>query len=168
MRQAKAAELARSKVADDRKSARGNSGKGTCTKSRKSGNRQGARHAADDGRKKQGIKPAAPMPAVAGAKPLTAIRSSEGGRRSRVSRRPRSRWCARSMIPETISVADLAHKMAVKATEVIKTMMKMGSMVTINQVLDQETAMIVVEEMGHKALAAKLDDPDAFLGKRRA
>ena len=66
-------------------------------------------------------------------------------------------------IPETITVADLAHKMAVKATEVIKTMMKMGSMVTINQMLDQETAMIVVEEMGHKALAAKLDDPDAFL-----
>jgi translation initiation factor IF-2 len=53
--------------------------------------------------------------------------------------------------------------MAVKAIEVIKVMMKMGSMVTINQVLDQETAMIVVEEMGHKALAAKLDDPDAFL-----
>jgi translation initiation factor IF-2 len=66
-------------------------------------------------------------------------------------------------IPETISVADLAHKMAVKAAEVIKTMMKMGSMVTINQVLDQETAMIVVEEMGHRAFAAKLDDPDAFL-----
>lgn len=66
-------------------------------------------------------------------------------------------------VPETISVSELAHKMAVKATEVIKTMMKMGSMVTINQVLDQETAMIVVEEMGHKAVAAKLDDPDAFL-----
>lgn len=66
-------------------------------------------------------------------------------------------------VPETISVADLAHKMSVKATEVIKTLMKMGSMVTINQVLDQETAMIVVEEMGHVAVAAKLDDPDAFL-----
>ena len=66
-------------------------------------------------------------------------------------------------VPETISVSDLAHKMAVKATEVIKLMMKMGSMVTINQVIDQETAMILVEEMGHKALAAKLDDPDAFL-----
>jgi translation initiation factor IF-2 len=51
----------------------------------------------------------------------------------------------------------------VKAIEVIKAMMKMGSMVTMNQVLDQETAMIVVEEMGHKAVAAKLDDPDAFL-----
>ncbi|QRM19951.1 translation initiation factor IF-2 [Dechloromonas sp. TW-R-39-2] len=66
-------------------------------------------------------------------------------------------------IPETISVSDLAHKMAIKATEIIRAMMKMGSMVTINQVLDQETAMIVVEEMGHVALAAKLDDPDAFL-----
>ena len=66
-------------------------------------------------------------------------------------------------IPETISVADLAHKMSVKATEVIKTLMKMGMMVTINQHLDQETAMIVVEELGHKAFAAKLDDPDAFL-----
>ena len=66
-------------------------------------------------------------------------------------------------VPETITVADLAHKMSVKAAEVIKTLMKMGSMVTINQVLDQETAMIVVEEMGHRAFAAKLDDPDAFL-----
>ena len=66
-------------------------------------------------------------------------------------------------VPETISVADLAHKMSVKATEVIKALMKMGSMVTINQVLDQDTAMIVVEEMGHQAVAAKLDDPDAFL-----
>jgi len=66
-------------------------------------------------------------------------------------------------VPETISVADLAHKMSVKATEVIKTLMKLGSMVTINQVLDQETAMIIVEEMGHKPFAAKLDDPDAFL-----
>ncbi|MDK3024344.1 translation initiation factor IF-2 [Cupriavidus taiwanensis] len=66
-------------------------------------------------------------------------------------------------VPETISVADLAHKMAVKASEVIKQMMKLGQMVTINQVLDQETAMIVVEEMGHKAYAAKLDDPEALL-----
>ncbi len=66
-------------------------------------------------------------------------------------------------VPETISVADLAHKMAVKATEVIKVLMKMGSMVTINQQLDQETAMILVEDLGHKAFAAKLDDPDAFL-----
>ena len=66
-------------------------------------------------------------------------------------------------IPETISVADLAHKMSVKASEVIKQLMKLGQMVTINQQLDQETAMIVVEEMGHTAMAAKLDDPEAFL-----
>ena len=67
------------------------------------------------------------------------------------------------LVPETITVAELAHKMAVKAVEVIKTLMKMGSMVTINQVLDQETAIIVVEEMGHIAKAAEPDDPDAFL-----
>jgi translation initiation factor IF-2 len=66
-------------------------------------------------------------------------------------------------VPETISVADLAHKMSVKAGEVIKHLMKLGQMVTINQVLDQETAMIVVEELGHQAIAAKLDDPEAFL-----
>jgi len=67
------------------------------------------------------------------------------------------------LVPETISVGDLAHKMSVKAAEVIKTMMKMGSMVTINQVLDQDTAMIVVQELGHVAKPAKLDDPEAFL-----
>jgi translation initiation factor IF-2 len=71
-------------------------------------------------------------------------------------------------VPETISVADLAHKMSVKASEVIKQLMKLGQMVTINQQLDQETAMIVVEEMGHKALAAKLDDPEAFTEEERA
>ncbi|MFM2187065.1 MAG: translation initiation factor [Pseudomonadota bacterium] len=71
-------------------------------------------------------------------------------------------------VPETISVADLAHKMSVKAAEVIKQLMKLGQMVTINQQLDQETAMIVVEEMGHKAYAAKLDDPEAFLEEEQA
>ena len=71
-------------------------------------------------------------------------------------------------IPETISVADLAHKMSVKASEVIKQLMKLGQMVTINQQLDQETAMILVEEMGHKALAAMLDDPEAFTEEETA
>jgi len=66
-------------------------------------------------------------------------------------------------VPETITVAELAQKMSIKASEIIKVLMKMGSMVTINQVLDQETAMIVVEEMGHVAKAARLDDPDAYL-----
>lgn len=62
------------------------------------------------------------------------------------------------VIPEVITVSDLAQKMSVKAAEVIKTMMKMGSMVTINQVLDQETAAIVVDEMGHKPVMKKEDD----------
>jgi len=66
-------------------------------------------------------------------------------------------------VPETITVAELAHKMSVKASEVIKQLMKLGQMCTINQVLDQETAMIVVEEMGHKAFAAAEDDPEALL-----
>ena len=65
-------------------------------------------------------------------------------------------------VPETITVAELAHKMAVKASEVIKHLMKLGQMVTINQPLDQDTAMILVEEMGHKAVTAALDDPEAF------
>ena len=65
-------------------------------------------------------------------------------------------------VPETITVAELAHKMAVKASEVIKQLMKLGQMVTINQALDQDTAMILVEEMGHKAIIAALDDPEAF------
>ncbi len=67
------------------------------------------------------------------------------------------------MVPETISVAELAQKMSVKAIEIIKVLMNLGSMVTINQVLDQETAMIVVEELGHIAKPAKADDPAAYL-----
>lgn len=58
-------------------------------------------------------------------------------------------------IGETITVAELANKMAIKATEVIKAMMKMGAMATINQVIDQETATIVAEEMGHKVILTK-------------
>ncbi len=65
-------------------------------------------------------------------------------------------------VPETITVAELAHKMAVKASEVIKQLMKLGQMVTINQPLDQDTAMILVEELGHKAVVAALDDVEAF------
>jgi translation initiation factor IF-2 len=68
-------------------------------------------------------------------------------------------------VPETITVGELAHRMSVKAAEVIKALMKLGTMATINQALDQETAMIVVEEMGHKAKAAKLDDPEAYLAE---
>jgi len=67
------------------------------------------------------------------------------------------------LVPETITVGELAHKMAVKSGEVIKVLMGMGMMVTINQVLDQETAIILVEEMGHKASAAAPNDPDVFV-----
>ncbi len=66
-------------------------------------------------------------------------------------------------VPETITVGELAHRMSVKAVEVIKVLMKLGSMATINQVLDQETAMIVVQEMGHTAKPARLEDPEAYL-----
>ncbi len=65
-------------------------------------------------------------------------------------------------VPETITVAELAHKMSLKSSEVIKQLMKLGQMVTINQSLDQDTAMIVVEELGHTAVQAALDDPEAF------
>lgn len=94
----------------------------------------------------------------------------KGGRNNRNQQQDRrnepqpQEFIAREVhVPETISVADLAHKMSIKAAEVIKQLMKLGQMVTINQVLDQETAMIVVEELGHVAIAAKLDDPEAFL-----
>lgn len=56
------------------------------------------------------------------------------------------------VIGETITVAELANKMAVKGSQVIKVMMKLGAMATINQVIDQETAQLVAEEMGHKVI----------------
>jgi translation initiation factor IF-2 len=67
------------------------------------------------------------------------------------------------VLPETITVAELAQKMTVKAAEVIKVLMKLGSMVTINQVLDRDTASIVVEEMGHVVKEAKPESPEALL-----
>ncbi len=121
---------------------------------------------ADDA-KKRGIKPRTDGPG-GGARP--GWRAPRGGRRGERSDGTTSSFVAPAEaqvqevhVPETISVADLAHKMSVKASEVIKQLMKLGQMVTINQQLDQETAMILVEEMGHTAFAAKLDDPDAFL-----
>ncbi|HSG22498.1 MAG TPA: translation initiation factor IF-2 N-terminal domain-containing protein, partial [Azonexus sp.] len=124
--------------------------------------KKGGNGRADDGKKKTGIK-------TRSADTGSSWKSGRGGHKKHSQKdddgqgsfqAPTEQVVREVHIPETISVSDLAHKMAVKAIEVIKVMMKMGSMVTINQVLDQETAMIVVEEMGHKALAAKLDDPD--------
>ncbi|MFT6099653.1 MAG: translation initiation factor IF-2 [Arenicella sp.] len=73
---------------------------------------------------------------------------------------PRTRDVA---IGEAISVADLAAQMSVKSAEVVKVLFKMGTMVTINQTLDQDTAMLVVDEMGHNPVEAKQDNPEAFL-----
>ena len=69
-------------------------------------------------------------------------------------------------IPENISVADLAQAMAVKSNEVIKLLFNMGTMVTINQTLDTDTATLIVEEMGHKAIASKQADPEAFIAEQ--
>src|SRR5690554_5178961 len=128
----------------------------------------------DGGRKKPAARDAAP--AAPGREGWRAGGKAKGGRGGRnrqnqqEHREPQvQEFIAREVhVPETISVGDLAHKMAVKAAEVIKLLMKLGQMVTINQVLDQETAMIVVEEMGHTAIAAKLDDPEAFLDQADA
>ena len=123
---------------------------------------------ADDAAKKRAVKGRTDAPGGASARP--GWRAPRGGRRGDRNDSNTSTFVApveqqvqEVHVPETISVADLAHKMSVKASEVIKHLMKLGLMVTINQQLDQETAMILVEEMGHKAFAAKLDDPDAFL-----
>lgn len=71
------------------------------------------------------------------------------------------------VIGETISVAELANKMAVKGSQVVKTMMKMGAMVTINQVVDQETAQLVAEEMGHKVILRRENElEEAILSDR--
>lgn len=68
-------------------------------------------------------------------------------------------------VPDTIKVADLAQKMAIKSTEVIKVLMKLGTMATINQVIDQDTAMLVVEELGHTAKAAQTGGIEAEILK---
>ena len=117
---------------------------------------------ADEGAKKRGIK-------VRGDTTGGAWRERGKGTRHRGEEgqhafmAPTEPMVREVLVPETITVGDLAHKMAVKAAEVIKVLMKMGSMVTINQVLDQETAMIVVEEMGHVAKPAALDSPESYL-----
>ncbi len=170
---AKIAEQAKQQAAAQAKTQEAPSEKGTLHKrpdapgkdAKKGGNAR-----ADDGKKKPGIK-------TRSADTGSSWKSGRGGHKKHGHaaddgqgsfQAPTEIIVREVHVPETISVSDLAHKMAVKAIEVIKVMMKMGSMVTINQVLDQETAMIVVEEMGHKAFAAKLDDPDAFLEESAA
>ena len=126
----------------------------------------------DDAAKRRAIKTRGDT--SGGAAGWRGPRGRAGGRGSRddrdqnVAAQPSEAIVREIHVPETITVADLAHKMSVKAAEVIKLMMKMGQMVTINQPLDQETAMIVVEEIGHKAIAAALDDPEAMLEESAA
>ncbi len=67
------------------------------------------------------------------------------------------------IVSETMTVGELAQAMSIKAGEVIKAMMDMGSMVTINQILDQDTAILLIEEMGHVARAADKEDPESML-----
>ncbi len=165
---AKAAEQAKQQAAANAKSGDAPAEKGTLhRKPDAGGGKKGtdkSGRAPDDGKKKAGIK-------TRGADAGSSWKDGRHGHKKSLKgddgqgsfQAPTEPITREVHIPETISVSDLAHKMAVKAIEIIKVMMKMGSMVTINQVLDQETAMIVVEEMGHKAFAAKLDDPDAFL-----
>jgi translation initiation factor IF-2 len=115
----------------------------------------------DNARRKGGLK------TRGGAAPDTGWRGRKGKSRSGQDDsnfiEPTEMVVREVLIPETITVAELAHKMSVKAAEVIKALMKLGSMVSINQVLDQETAIIVVEEMGHIGKPAALDTPEAFL-----
>ncbi|WP_024303290.1 translation initiation factor IF-2 [Pseudogulbenkiania sp. MAI-1] len=127
----------------------------------KKGKKGGSERSWDDGKKGRGLR-------VKGGDTGNDWKSRKAGGKSRANNQhaftaPTEPIVHEVLVPETITVADLAHRMAVKAVEVIKTLMKMGMMVTINQVLDQETALIVVEEMGHIGKAAQMDDPDAFL-----
>ena len=117
----------------------------------------------DEGTKKRGLKVRGEVAGTAwrGRKTSSKHKPEEDG--SHAFNAPTEPVVREVLVAETISVGDLAHKMSVKAAEVIKVLMKMGSMVTINQVLDQETAMIVVEEMGHIAKPAALDNPETYL-----
>jgi len=140
-------------------------------------------------------KPATPAPSAAPAankagkgkrKPFTGreeLHVSHKGKRRKEKRRPNNITTSTSeqhaferpvapvvrdvQIGENISVADLAAQMSVKAAEVVKELFKMGTMVTINHTLDQDTAMLVVEEMGHRAVEAKQDDPEAFIAQNQ-
>ena len=137
---------------------------------RQTGRRQGDKKPAKkaDSWKDDAAKRKGGLKTRGGAAPDTGWRGRKGKSRSSSNEEttfiaPTEPVVREVLVPETITVAELAHKMSVKAAEVIKALMKLGSMVTINQVLDQETAIIVVEEMGHIGKPAALDTPEAFL-----
>jgi translation initiation factor IF-2 len=122
----------------------------------------------DEAAKKRGIKVRGDMSGGMGWRERKARHAAhkEEGEQPQAFAAPNEPIVREIMVPETITVGELAHKMSVKAAEVIKALMKLGTMATINQVLDQDTAMIVVEEMGHTPKRAKLDEPDAFLAEQ--
>ncbi|KPJ89791.1 MAG: translation initiation factor IF-2, partial [Gammaproteobacteria bacterium SG8_11] len=97
-------------------------------------------------------------------KPQKAAVAAQAGKPLHGFEKPTAPIIYEVAIPETLTVAELAQKMSIKAAEVIKTMMSMGSMVTINQILDQETAALVVEELGHKVKLLKEDAIEEELG----
>ena len=129
---ASAAEEGRKKPDTDRKSRKDASDKDT-----KYGRKQLHVTAGKGGRRKKKAKP---------SRRVTIESAGEHG-----FERPTASVVHEVAVPESILVSELARKMSVKAAEIIKVLMKMGVMATINQVLDQDTAILVVEEMGHIA-----------------
>lgn len=131
----------------------------------------------DDGKTDAGDKPRKKGKGEKGKRDELHVAKGHKGRRKREPVRPRKVQATTEhgferptapvvrevTIPETITVGDLAQAMSVKAAQLITVLMKMGFMVTINQVLDQETAILVVEEMGHKPVTSSGDDPEAAL-----
>ena len=139
----------------------------TPAKGKKAG--PGARAGDDDARRGGAARRGGRRSDEGGNADALARRRKSGDKRSRGRGGPAaSEWAATPVIrevaiPETITVGELASRMAIKATDVIKAMMKMGVMATINQVIDQETAAIVVEELGHKVKLVGITSPEAFL-----
>ncbi|MHB8236863.1 MAG: translation initiation factor IF-2 [Acidithiobacillus ferrivorans] len=129
----------------------------------------GARAGDDDARRSGAARRGGRRSDEGGNADALARRRKSGDKRGRGKGGPAtSEWAAAPVIrevavPETITVGELASRMAIKATDVIKTMMKMGVMATINQVIDQETAAIVVEELGHKVKLVGITSPEALL-----
>ncbi|MDY2947341.1 MAG: translation initiation factor IF-2 [Mannheimia varigena] len=129
---------------NDRRSegGRGRSGKSNVAKAKKGGREDDKNERSADRRNQKEVKG-------------KGKHGKKGGALQQAFTKPVQAVKADVVIGETITVAELANKMAVKATEIIKMMMKMGEMVTINQVIDQETAQLVAEELGHKVILRK-------------
>jgi len=142
----------------------GEANKASKPKAKKGRKGEGRAEEADDGAKR------------AGRTELHVAEEMRGRRRKRPGKRPTASAMPETQhgfqrptapvvkeveIPETITVGDLAQRMSVKAAELIKTLMKMGTLVTINQALDADTAMLVVEEMGHTPVRRKKEDAEA-------